>query len=91
MDDIEEVIEVISDVAEQTNLLALNANIEAARAGDGGDGFAVVAEEVKKLADETRGHTDDITASLAELQAQSDETSEAVGRSHDRIKTPVSR
>ena len=86
MDDIEEVIEVISDVAEQTNLLALNANIEAARAGDGGDGFAIVAEEVKKLADETRGHTDDITASLAELQAQSDETSEAVGRSHDRIK-----
>ncbi|WP_435126244.1 methyl-accepting chemotaxis protein [Halobaculum sp. D14] len=85
MDDIEAVVEVISDVAEQTNLLALNANIEAARAGKDGDGFAVVAEEVKTLADETRQHTEQITGNISELQNQTDSTVVAAEQSHQQI------
>ncbi|KAB1187151.1 MULTISPECIES: methyl-accepting chemotaxis protein [Haloferax] len=86
MDDIEAVVEVISEVAEQTNLLALNANIEAARAGEDGDGFAVVAEEVKSLADETRQHTEDITAQIESIQSRTDEAVSAATESNDRIE-----
>ena len=87
MDDIENVVEVISDVAEQTNLLALNANIEAARAGEAGDGFEVVADEVKNLADETRQHTEEITKSINDLQSQADSTITAAEESHQQIDT----
>lgn len=68
-DKIDEVVALITDIAEQTNLLALNATIEAARAGEAGKGFAVVASEVKNLANQTATATDNISAQVAAIQA----------------------
>lgn len=85
-EEIGKVIEVIQDIAEQTNLLALNATIEAARAGEAGKGFAVVATEVKELARQTAGATEDIRARIQRIQGSTGEAVRSIGEVGEAIR-----
>ena len=96
--DISQAATIISDVASETNLLSLNASIEAARAGEAGKGFGVVAEEIKKLAEQSNDSAQEIASIVDDIKNQSEncvnmsaEVQEAINKEQELLKETMAR